>query len=436
MSIKNKLWLVIISSFIINCIIMTGYYKYNLHEKIENEINIRQEIINKDVVYLSKQIEKNQSLENIEEVIDSFEKKESINIQIKNINDDVVYKYTKKLNSYLNLTAVDLAQTNDDIYMITMTFPMNINELNKIPVIKDILKIEIIIITIILTLLSILLYQSMIKPIIYLQKDIENYKFGIKPIKSSRRDEIGWLKNNFFELTDKLDKEKQNQNRIIASISHDIKTPLTSILGYSERLQNKNMPEERKDRYIDIIYSKAQDIKSLMYEFDEYLGNNLDNSINKENIYVKDLCDLINKEYKDELTYMDIEFEVSSNCDEEVLNIDISKIRRVFGNIIGNSIKNMKEHKKLIKIEFENIKDEIVISISDSGCGVDESEIGKIFEALYTSDKSRKVAGLGLSICKSIVKSHKGKIYAKNNSMGGLSIIIALNKEMKTLKIN
>ena len=281
---------------------MTGYYKYNLHEKKENQINVRQEIINKDVVYLSKQIEKNQSLENIEEVIDRFEKKGSINIQVKNINDDVVYKYTKKQNSYLNLTAVDLAQTNDNIYIITITFPMNINELNKIPVIKDILKIEIIIITIFLTFLSILLYQSMIKPIIYLQKDIENYKFGIKPIKSSRRDEIGWLKNNFFELTEKLDKEKQNQNRIIASISHDIKTPLTSILGYSERLQNKNMPEERKDRYIDIIYSKAQDIKSLMYEFDEYLGNNLDNSINKENIYVKDLCDLIIKEYKDELT--------------------------------------------------------------------------------------------------------------------------------------
>ena len=57
----------------------------------------------------------------------------------------------------------------------------------------------------------------------YLQKDIENYKFGIKPIKTNRCDEIGWLKNNFVELTEKLDEEKKNQNRIIASISHDIK---------------------------------------------------------------------------------------------------------------------------------------------------------------------------------------------------------------------
>ena len=392
MSIKKKLWLTIISSFIINSVIILGYYKYNLHEKIEHEINIRQEIIDKDAQYLSDEIEKKQSLDDIDKIIDNLKKKESINIKIENINKDLVYEYTTQVNYYLNITSVDLAQINDEIYMITITFPLKIDELSKIPIVKDILKLEVIIITIILSLLTIIIYQNIIKPIIFLQKDIENYKFGIKPIKSNRCDEIGWLKNNFFELTEKLDKEKQNQNRIIASISHDIKTPLTSILGYSERLQNKNIPKERKDRYIEIIYSKAQNIKELIYDFDEYLGNNLNNSINKENIYIKDLCNLINKEYKDELTYMNIDFEVKSNCDYEVLNIDISKIRRVFGNIIGNSIKNMKKDKKLIKINFEEIKDEIIISISDSGCGVDENNIEKIFEALYTSDKSRNVA--------------------------------------------
>ena len=288
MSIKKKLWLTIISSFIINSVIILGYYKYNLHEKIEHEINIRQEIIDKDAQYLSDEIEKKQSLDDIDKIIDNLKKKESINIKIENINKDLVYEYTTQVNYYLNITSVDLAQINDEIYMITITFPLKIDELSKIPIVKDILKLEVIIITIILSLLTIIIYQNIIKPIIYLQKDIENYKFGIKPIKSNRCDEIGWLKNNFFELTEKLEKEKQNQNRIIASISHDIKTPLTSILGYSERLQSKNIPEDRKDRYIEIIYSKAQNIKELIYDFDEYLGNNLNNSINKENIYIKD----------------------------------------------------------------------------------------------------------------------------------------------------
>lgn len=68
-----------------------------------------------------------------------------------------------------------------------------------------------------------------------------------------------------------------------------------------------------------------------------------------------------------------------------------------------------------------------MISIADNGCGVDDDKIDKIFEALYTSDKSRNVAGLGLSICKSIVECHGGKIYA-NNFYGGLTIMIVLKR--------
>lgn len=95
-------------------------------------------------------------------------------------------------------------------------------------------------------------------------------------------------------------------------------------------------------------------------------------------------------------------------------------MRRVFGNIIGNSIKNMKKDYKKIEINFNNDKENILISIADNGCGVDDDKIDKIFEALYTSDKSRNVAGLGLSICKSIVECHGGKIYAKITFMVAL----------------
>ena len=101
-------------------------------------------------------------------------------------------------------------------------------------------------------------------------------------------------------------------------------------------------------------------------------------------------------------------------------------MRRVFGNIIGNSVKNMKKDYKKIEINFKDDKENIFISIADNGCGVDDKDIKKIFEALYTSDKSRNVAGLGLSICKSVIEGHGGKIYAKNNSYGGLTIMIAL----------
>ena len=88
----------------------------------------------------------------------------------------------------------------------------------------------------------------------------------------------------------------------------------------------------------------------------------------------------------------------------------------------------MKKDYKKIEINFNNDKENILISIADNGCGVDDDKIDKIFEALYTSDKSRNVAGLGLSICKSIVECHGGKIYAKNNFYGGLTIVIVLKR--------
>lgn len=428
MNLKKKLGVAILLSFVINIIIVFAYYELRLYEKVEKELNIMQEILDDSVNYLATNIERFQSIENIENWIKNIENHENLKIKIINSNGEEVYKYISETNSFLNITSVDLVKTKYDVYMINLVLPLKINQLKDIPLVKDILKVEVIVIGMILIFLTAILYQKIVKPIIFLQKDIENYKFGIKPSKTYRCDEIGWLKNNFVELTEKLDEEKKNQNRIIASISHDIKTPLTSILGYSERLQSKGMLQERRDRYTQIIHSKAQVIKELIDEFDEYLFNNLDNGLNEENISVKRLSNIINEEYNYELKQLNIKFNINSNCDESILNIDMSKMRRVFGNIIENSIKHLKNNEKLIIVNFEDDKDKVKISISDNGCGVDIDDIDRIFEALYTSDKSRNVAGLGLSICKSIVQAHGGIIYAKNNEMGGLTIIINLNK--------
>ena len=76
-------------------------------------------------------------------------------------------------------------------------------------------------------------------------------------------------------MTKNLERQQQNQRRIIASISHDIKTPLTSIMGYAERLSKDNVTQERKERYLDTVYTKSVEIQQLVNEFDEYLGYNL-----------------------------------------------------------------------------------------------------------------------------------------------------------------
>ena len=113
------------------------------------------------------------------------------------------------------------------------------------------------------------------------------------------------------------------------------------------------------------------------------------------------------------------------------MNIDIAKVRRVFGNIINNSIKHKREENLNIKIKAKKINGYALFQISDNGEGIAEENIEKIFEPLYTSDKSRKVAGLGLSICRNIIESHSGKIWAENNENYGLSIFFTIRDKNK-----
>lgn len=432
MNLRKRLTIIILSAFILNSIIILGYYELNLSKKLATTISTMQSGLDNKVEYISSLIESsgNNNINDIleEDIADKIDSNE-IFIYIENSKGDVIYERGRKNYKSLNITSVEMISKEGNSYMVKLVKPLKVEGLIGVPIVKDILKVEIVVIGIILLLLTTIIYVKIVQPILSLQTDIYNYTLGIKPVRTNRRDEIGWLKNNFVELTKKLEYEKEIQNRIIASISHDIKTPLTSIMGYTERLKTKDIEKERQKKYIDIIYSKSQNIKELIDEFDDYLSYNLENSIKKEKISIRNLSLIVKEEYEDEIAQLGIEFSIKSNCDEATINIDKSKIRRVFGNIISNSIKHMDKKDKKIEIIFKDIGHHILVSISDNGNGVNDNELDKIFKALYTSDKSRKVAGLGLSICKSAIEGHSGDIWAENNEFGGLTINFTLPKE-------
>lgn len=432
MNLRKRLTIIILSAFILNSIIILGYYELSLSKKLATTISTMQSGLDNKVEYISSLIESSEN-NNIKDILedDTIDKinRNEIFIYIENSKGDVIYERGRKNYKSLNITSVDMISKKGNSYMVKLVKPLKVEGLIGVPIVKDILKVEIVVIGVILLLLTTIIYVKIVQPILSLQTDIYNYTLGIKPVRTNRRDEIGWLKNNFVELTKKLEYEKEIQNRIIASISHDIKTPLTSIMGYTERLKTKDIEKERQKKYIDIIYSKSQNIKELIDEFDDYLSYNLENSIKKEKISIRNLSLIVKEEYEDEITQLGIEFSIKSNCDEATINIDKSKIRRVFGNIISNSIKHMDKKDKKIEIIFKDIGHHILVSISDNGNGVNDNELDKIFKALYTSDKSRKVAGLGLSICKSAIEGHSGDIWAENNEFGGLTINFTIPKE-------
>lgn len=271
-----------------------------------------------------------------------------------------------------------------------------------------------------------IIYAFLLRPIYSLYDNIEHYENGIKPKRSSRHSQIGLLQNRFVDLTETIDKQQQNQRRIIASISHDIKTPLTSIMGYAELLKKENLSEERKQRYLSTVYQKSVDIKGLIDDFDEYLSYNMESSLRTNKITVKEMMEKLTDGYEEELSHHEVKFIYKKTESTSLVDVDVTKMRRVFGNIIGNSIKHFKGPSRVIVAGCHEDGKYLTIIVSDNGEGVDEDKMELIFEPLYTSDEGRKVAGLGLAICKEIVESHSGTIYAEKSQYGGLSIVIKL----------
>ena len=419
MGIRKKNVITMLCVIVMNIIIMVAYYKFNLSGSLINAFKNRYEELEQKTESIGKILNET---ENIENIIKELDKTNNVRIILYDTSNNKIYDNEFDFgNEFIINSEYVVRNRNNEIYILKTENKIEVEQFQRTELILKLLRMEIILIFIVLILLGIFTYVEYLTPIVSIQESMKNYKNGIKPKKSKRKDEFGYLQNTFVDITENLEKEKQKQNRIIASISHDVKTPLTSIMGYSERLKKGQVSKEKQEKYLDVIYVKSKEIKDMVEEFDEYLSYNLEDTLKKQKIAVKDLMEIIKADYIDELNTNKINLEIINNGSEYV-NIDLSKIRRVFDNLISNSIKHLKNEDRKIKIEVSKHKEKNLFVFSDNGTGVKKDRLEKIFEMLYTEDDARKVAGLGLSICKQIIELHEGKIWAENNQEGGLSI--------------
>lgn len=280
-----------------------------------------------------------------------------------------------------------------------------------------------------LCLLIFVIYNAMLRPYKVIYRAIEEYDKNGNLNNANLKGYAGRVYNRFRSLTENLEKQHQNQQRIIASISHDIKTPLTSIMGYAERLSKGNISEERRTRYLDTVYGKSLEIQHLVNEFDEYLSFNISQQFRFEKTTANIIAAELLENYEAEMELLGVDFSVNNRAGKADVCIDKIKIKRVFDNIFNNSVKHFKNDEKIINVDISSSKDKLLIKISDNGEGVEEEKLDVIFEPLYTSDQGRKVAGLGLAICREIIDGHCGRIYASESEYGGLALWIELDRK-------
>ncbi len=220
------------------------------------------------------------------------------------------------------------------------------------------------------------------------------------------------------------------RKEFVADVSHELKTPITSIIGYADTLQDGDYDKETRQRFLSVISSEGRRMADLVSDL--LTLSRYDNKKMKREVTEFDLGELAKKcqeklELEIEKKNQNVECYVTA--DVPPIKADKNGIERVILNVLSNAIKYTPEQGN-IKIYVGFVYNDAYIKIIDSGIGIPKEDIGRIFERFYRVDKARSRemggTGLGLSIAKEIIEQNKGSIDVKSEYGKGTEVVIRI----------
>ncbi|MBC1501966.1 HAMP domain-containing histidine kinase [Listeria weihenstephanensis] len=292
----------------------------------------------------------------------------------------------------------------------------------------------------VVALLSYFVAKSVIRPIVHLKESAEKIEAGNLDFEMEApkgKNEISALITTFEKMRIRLKKSlevqeqyEKNRKELLSNISHDLKTPITSIVGYIEGIQDgvANTPEKQA-KYLEIAHMKAKDMNALIDEL--FLFSKLD--LHKEPFNFRDVdlnALLAQVTEESEWSFEKAQFRLVTPEDKLIAEADREKLKRVFENLIHNSIKYMDKEQANIIIKLEKQQMDAIITIQDNGKGISDAGLAAMFDRFYREEVSRNSStggsGLGLSIAKQIVEEHRGQIWATSKLDFGTTIFMKL----------
>ncbi len=235
------------------------------------------------------------------------------------------------------------------------------------------------------------------------------YKIGLK-----NADETGYLADTLDYMAEELDKSGDRQRAFIANISHDFRSPLTSIKGYATAMQDGVIPPEMQSKYLGIVISEADRLAKLSQEMltlDKV--NSKSQELKLSNFDINEMIRETAASFEGRCIQKNIVIDLIFEEESLMVNADYSKIQQVLYNLVDNAIK-FSTSKTTIEIESSERHEKAYIRVSDHGIGISSNDISKIWERFYKTDLSRgkdpKGSGLGLAIVKEILTAHGQKI--------------------------
>ena len=275
-------------------------------------------------------------------------------------------------------------------------------------------------------------------PIKKITKATEAYAEGdfSYPIDVEKNDEIGYLAASLTYMADKLSHFEDDQKKFIANVSHDFRSPLTSMKGYLEAMADGTIPPEQHEKYLNIVKNETERLTKLTNNL--LTLNNL--NISGLNLDITDFD--INKTIKNTVATFEgtcknkhISFNLVLLGEQLLVSADKGRIEQVLYNLIDNAIKFSKPD-SVIKLETSEKNETIFVSVKDSGIGIPKESLKLIFDRFYKTDisrgKDKKGTGLGLSIVKEIINAHHENINVISTVDVGTEFIFTLPKSKKS----
>jgi len=240
---------------------------------------------------------------------------------------------------------------------------------------------------------------------------------------SSMAENLNKMVEDIRKLMDKERESERTKNELVTNVAHDLRTPLTSIIGYLELLAGKvELSPEIQKKYIDIAYSKAKRLEKLiedLFGFTKMNYGKISMKVSKVDI-IKLLSQLLEESYPN-FADKGLSYQLQSNVPAQVITADANLLARLFDNLINNAIKYGADGKSVL-VKVTASSETAQVSVINYGYVIPEEELPMIFDKFYRVEQSRSTytggTGLGLAIVKNIVDMHGGTITVKSDLNG------------------
>lgn len=254
-----------------------------------------------------------------------------------------------------------------------------------------------------------------------------HYEFSVES-----EDEMGYLAASLSYMASEIARSEDDQKKFVANVSHDFRSPLTSIRGYLEAMIDGTIPPEMYDKYLNIVLNETDRLAKLTNSL--LTLNNLNTNgmmLNKTDFDINRTIRNVAASFEGTCRQKMIAIELVLTGDEMYVVADMDKIQQVLYNLLDNAIK-FSHHNSIIKMETTEKRNKIFVSVKDSGIGIPKDDLKLIWDRFYKSDLSRgkdkKGTGLGLSITKEIIQAHGEHINVISTEGVGTEFIFSLPK--------